>query len=136
MFCFDYSLILFGRRMLVEDPAKHHAMHLAALREKCAKNPTKILKAYNDNNDLIINSILSNDYYTKLQKPSTAPKAPSTSTRNTSSTSKSKAKEEVIESFDKFEEISDDPSYFNREAEKEISKSKNAKRFMVRDNDA
>lgn len=106
-------------------------MHLATLREKCAKNPGKILKAYNDNNDLIINSILSNDYYSKLQKQASKPS--SSTTKSTSAPTKSKGKEEVIESFDKFEEIDDDPSYVNREVEKEISKSKNAKKFMVRD---
>lgn len=32
--------------MLLKEPTKHHAIHLAALRELCAKSPLKIMKEY------------------------------------------------------------------------------------------
>ena len=129
MNCLIFSFI----RLLIEDPTKHHAVHLATLREKCAKNPLKILKHYTDNSDLVISSIMSNDYQMKIQQASeaaaTAPKA--TATKRHSNPKNSVEKEDIA-AFDKFEEMDDDPNYLmNRETEKELMKSKNAKKFMV-----
>lgn len=32
--------------MLLKEPTKHHAIHLATLRDLCAKSPLKIMKEY------------------------------------------------------------------------------------------
>jgi hypothetical protein len=32
--------------MLLKEPTKHHALHLATLRDLCAKSPLKIMKEY------------------------------------------------------------------------------------------
>ncbi len=31
---------------MLKDPSKHHAVHLATIRDRCAKNPAQILKNY------------------------------------------------------------------------------------------
>jgi small-conductance mechanosensitive channel len=123
---------------LINEPTKHHAVHLATLREKCAKNPLKLIKHYNENNEVIINSILSNDYYMKIQESGNkqaqqqAQKPAATTT--TAKKSSSKKEKEEFEEFDKFEQISDDPNYqITQDTEKELMKSKNAKKFMVSD---
>lgn len=135
----DPSFLLFIARLLVEEPSKHHALHLSTLREKCAKNPMKLLKQYSDNNDLVINALLSNEYYMKIQKvgvSSTATGAEGTKRPSTTKQpTKTKEGEEMLESFHKFEEIDDNPSYSHEAStDKDFAKSKTAKRFMVPDN--
>jgi hypothetical protein len=121
--------------MLIEDPSKHHAFHLTALREKCAKSPLKIIKLYTENNELIINSILSNEYYQKINTSSVS--GGSSKPLASQTVAKTTKKQELTEEhFDKFEEIDDDPNQeiINRNNDKEIlkelSKSK-AKKFLA-----
>ena len=133
------DMFLSNFRMLVQDPFKHHAMHLTSLREKCGKNPMKIVKHYQENNDIVIESILSNDYYMKIQRYGASPAAVSVGstsgpTKSTTTAAKSSRKEEIIDTFDKFEEIEDNPTYRpEKSMENEFAKSKTARRFMVDD---